>query len=223
MRILKPHMEILPPAQRSLWLELAPARTFDMVLYGGTAIALHLGHRSSIDFDFFTHRHLDKIALRDGFSFMKNSSVLQDAPDAFSMSVPSSTGDPVMISFFGGIDIGRVDEPWSTEDGILQVASLDDLMALKAKVLLQRIVAKDYQDIAAMVKAGVSLAKGIASAKLMYGGGFQPSECLKALVFFEGGDLTTLSVETKDTLITSVKSIGDLPPAKIIDNRLSGR
>ncbi|MGM0425440.1 MAG: nucleotidyl transferase AbiEii/AbiGii toxin family protein [Thermodesulfobacteriota bacterium] len=26
----------------------------EFVLYGGTAIALHLGHRSSVDFDFFS-------------------------------------------------------------------------------------------------------------------------------------------------------------------------
>jgi hypothetical protein len=53
-------------------------------------------------------------------------------------------------------------------------------MSTKLKVLLQRVEAKDYIDIAAMTGAGVSLAKGLASAKLMYGHSFQPSECLKA-------------------------------------------
>lgn len=52
------------------------------------------------------------------------------------------------------IGFGRVGEPDLTEDSILQVASLDDLMATKVKVVLQRAEAKDYRDIAAMVTAG---------------------------------------------------------------------
>jgi hypothetical protein len=44
----------LPIAQQHLWQELRPARDLGFVLYGGTAIALRLGHRPSVDFDFFT-------------------------------------------------------------------------------------------------------------------------------------------------------------------------
>jgi Nucleotidyl transferase AbiEii toxin, Type IV TA system len=47
-----PKLEILPAAQRLLWQELG-AIPGGFTLYGGTAIALHLGHRQSIDFDFF--------------------------------------------------------------------------------------------------------------------------------------------------------------------------
>jgi nucleotidyltransferase AbiEii toxin of type IV toxin-antitoxin system len=45
-------LEILPPAQRRLWDELG-ALPSEFVLYGGTAVALHRGHRASLDFDFF--------------------------------------------------------------------------------------------------------------------------------------------------------------------------
>ena len=47
----------------ALWVELAPVRDLGFVLYGGTAIALRLGHRHSVDFDFFTHRPLERTAL----------------------------------------------------------------------------------------------------------------------------------------------------------------
>jgi len=53
-----PHLEILPPAQRRLWVELAQVPK-DFVLYGGTALALHLGHRESADFGFFGRRALE--------------------------------------------------------------------------------------------------------------------------------------------------------------------
>ena len=47
-----PRLDILPPPQISLWPELGQVPA-DFALYGGTALALHLGHRESIDFDFF--------------------------------------------------------------------------------------------------------------------------------------------------------------------------
>jgi hypothetical protein len=54
-----PRLDILPPPQRRLWHELA-ALPAEFVLYGGTALALHLGHRQSVDFGFFGNRPLDE-------------------------------------------------------------------------------------------------------------------------------------------------------------------
>ena len=48
-----PCLEILPSAQRALWPAFRSASQLGLVLYGGTAIALRLGHRSSVDYDFF--------------------------------------------------------------------------------------------------------------------------------------------------------------------------
>ena len=46
-------LDILSLAQQALWEELAQTpETF--VLYGGTGLSLRLGHRSSVDFDFFS-------------------------------------------------------------------------------------------------------------------------------------------------------------------------
>ncbi len=61
---MKPHLEILPPPQRAFWDEHARSIPEGWVLYGGTAIALRYGHRSSIDFDFFSHHELDEDRLR---------------------------------------------------------------------------------------------------------------------------------------------------------------
>jgi hypothetical protein len=94
---------------------------------------------------------------------------------------------------------------------VLNVASLDDLMATKLQVLLQRIEAKDYKDIAAMLEAGVSLARGLAGASEMYEGAFQPSESLKALVYFEGGDLELLTKREREVLVGAAQKVRDLP------------
>lgn len=223
IRRFKPHRAILPPAQAQLWGELAPAPRLGLVLYGGTAIALRIGHRFSVDFDFFTDNPLDKDALRSSLPFLARSLVIQESPDSLSMLVTRGTESrqAVKVSFFGGIRFGRVGEPELTDDGALQVASLDDLMASKVKVILQRIESKDYRDIAAMVKAGASLAKGLASARTMFGRKFQPSESLKALVYFEGGDLHTLATEEKVALIEAASSVRSLPRVELASRELA--
>jgi hypothetical protein len=218
MSQFKPHMEILPPPQQQLWRELEPGVRLGLVLYGGTAIGLRLGHRRSIDFDFFTEKPLERETLDEAFPFLKKSIVLQQQPHTLTVLVPAHEADrrraaeqSVKVSFFGNLDIGRIDKPELTEDGVLNVASLDDLMATKLKVLLQRIEAKDYKDIAAMLEAGVSLARGLAGASQIYKGAFQPSESLKALVYFEGGDLDLLTTREREVLIGAAQKVRDLP------------
>lgn len=221
--VFEPKMEILPSSQRRLWKDLCLSVDLGFVLYGGTAIALRLGHRQSVDFDFFTEKTLDRETVFRSFGFMRRSVVLQDRPNTLSVSVPGgdSDCDAVKISFFGGISNGRVGDPQLTMDGIMQVASLDDLMATKTKVILQRVEAKDYRDIAAMAKSGVSIAKGLASARKMYGQSFQPSESLRAMVYFDGGDLSTLSQEEKTLLVRFASAVRDIPKVEVIHNSLA--
>lgn len=42
-RVFTPRLDILPPSQRRIWLELREVAKLGFVLYGGTAIALRLG------------------------------------------------------------------------------------------------------------------------------------------------------------------------------------
>jgi len=218
-----PCMEILPNAQRALWPALRSASRLGLVLYGGTAIALRLGHRSSVDYDFFTDQPLNRQALYTAFPFLHQATLLQDMPDALTALVPPSapTDQHVKISFFGALSFGRVGVPQLTDDGIVQVAAFDDLMATKVKVILQRIEAKVYQDIAAMIRFGISLSQGLAGARALYGPSFQPSESLKALVYFEGGDLHRLTQEERTILIETASSVRALPSVGIRGHALA--
>lgn len=222
MSSFSPHLEILPEPQLRLWPKLRPVADFGFVLYGGTAIALRLGHRTSIDFDFFTERALDRASLEESLPFLRTAQVLQESPDTLTVLVTSDTADerPVKLSFFGSITFGRVGEPQWTDDGIVQVASLEDLLATKVKVLLQRIEAKDYLDVAALLGSGVPLATGLGAARSLFGPAFQPSESLKALVYFEGGDLKSLIEATRRLLIHAATAVGDLPSIPVVNKRL---
>jgi Nucleotidyl transferase AbiEii toxin, Type IV TA system len=105
---------------------------------------------------------------------------------------------------------------------VLQVASLDDLMANKVKVILQRVSAKDYIDIAAMLSAGVALDRGLAAAREMFGNAFQPSESLRAMTYFQGGDLYLLTADVKETLIRAASAVRELPKIQVLSHSLAG-
>lgn len=153
------------------------------------------------------------------------SDVLQERPNTLTASVPVSASDfapqSVKVSFFGEIGFGRVGEPEFTSDGVLPVASLDDLMATTLKVILQRPEAKDYRDIVAMLEAHIQLPLGLVNAREMFHPTFQPSESLQALSYFGDGDLSTLTSAEKRTLVNAASTVRDLPLAKLAGCRLS--
>jgi hypothetical protein len=209
---LVPRRQILPPAQQALWPQLHAAARLGFVLYGGTAVALRLGHRQSVDFDFFSERDLNKAELASALPFAAAGTVLQDQANTWTLLAQSAdTQGSVKVSFFGGLNFGRYASPQWTDDDVLLVASLGDLLATKAKVILQRVEAKDYQDIAAMLRFGARLEDGLAIARQMFGSNFQPSESLKAMTWFEGGDLHLVSEADRLTLVKAASSVGKLP------------
>jgi hypothetical protein len=216
----KPHWEVLSAAQRELWPRLKASVELGLVLYGGTAVALRLGHRSSVDFDFFTEKPLDRGELERGFAFLGRSEVIQDQPDTLSVLAPAGTAS-VKVSVFGGIDIGRAGVPDRTPDGVVKVASLLDLLATKLKVMQQRIEAKDYIDVAAILRTGVALDEGLAAAEALYRPAFQPSEAMKALTYFEGGDLGALPAGDREILIRAVGRVRHIPNARVVSRSLS--
>jgi hypothetical protein len=217
-----PRLDILPPEQRRLWPQLAPTVGLGFALYGGTAIALRYGHRPSVDFDFFSEVPLDRVAIGSALPFVRRSLVLQDEPDAWTMLVPAEGGDGlrVKVSFFGGIGFGRVGEPERTDDWVLVAASVGDLLATKLKVVLQRAEAKDYRDVASILRSGASLELGLGAALAMYGESFQPSESLRALVYFEDGDLSTLDTTERQVLVGAAKAVREIPAVRILSRCL---
>ena len=209
MTVIDPRTDILPDAQRLIWPSLRNVTDLDFVLYGGTAVALQLGHRASVDFDFFTRNTVDAFSLPQRLpELLRGATTLQSEPNTLTVSalVPGHN-DSVKVSFFGGLPWALQSRANLTRDGVLKVASLDDLMATKLVVLQKRVEVKDYIDIAAMLTAGVQLRNGLARAREMYGSAFQPAESLKAMVYFEDGNFDGLSKRDRSILIEAARSV----------------
>ncbi len=126
-------------------MQIPALKHFNLV--GGTALALYLGHRMSVDLDLFSSIEFNSESL---------VSPLESAFPGFSYR---NTHNP--IGLFGYIDGIKVDfvkhhyhpliEQPLTEDGI-RLLAIPDLMAMKIAAIMKRGVKKDFWDIAELLK-----------------------------------------------------------------------
>lgn len=208
-----PNLGILPPAQKSLWAELeSTPKSF--VLYGGTALALRFGHRQSEDFDFFSDKSFQPSALLDGIAYLKNAELSQFHENTLTAIVDRE--GPVKVSFFGAVGLNRVQDPDLVEENGIRVASTIDLVATKLKTVQQRALVKDYVDIASALDTGLGLPEALAAAGAIFGKAFNGALSLKALTYFEDGDLPNLRRDVRDKLREAAASVDlrRLPLAK---------
>lgn len=215
-----PRLDVLPAVQRTLWPQLTDLSRHSFVLYGGTAIALHLGHRESVDFDFFTNLSFQPDDLVGRYLFLREAEVLQSQPNTLTVITAGRETDGVKISFFGGLGFGRLAQPRRTPDAVMSVASLDDLLAHKLKTVLQRVETKDYTDIDALLRSGLSLSSGLAGARLLFPA-FAPQECLKALTYFKDEALRDLPRDLEERLVRAVRSVRSIPVVSLAAATLS--
>jgi len=216
----EPQTGILPAAQRELWPLLAPAPRLSYVLYGGTAVALHVGHRTSVDFDFFRSEPLDKAELLAALPFLQDAETIQEDANTLVVRVTMPSGS-VKLSFFGNITIGRIDDPLLTNDSTLLVASQLDLLGTKLKAILDRAEAKDYSDIAALLANGASLEKGLGAFAALFKK--DPALPLKAIGFFKDGDLPALPQADQDRLRQARDKVAAVPKLQIMGASLAPR
>jgi hypothetical protein len=215
-----PHLEILPPAQRQLWHELDQVPT-EFTLYGGTAIALQLGHRQSVDFDFFGNRAFDPAKLQASIPFLADAVVRQYERNTLT-AILNREGQ-VAVSFFGVPNLPRLVSPLVSEDNGLKIASLLDLAGTKASVVQVRPEAKDYLDLDMLITdGGITLAMALTAAKALYGASFNPQITLKALSYFEDGNLQILPEDAKTRLATAARDV-DLDRLPSLDHLLRAK
>ena len=175
------HNDILTDKQRKL-LPLIKGFSKDYYLVGGTAIALHIGHRRSIDFDLFTgddikRRNIRNQIEKDGFAI---ESVLYEAFDQLHVIVNS-----VKITFFNFPY--EVVHPIDFQ-GIIRIPALLDLAAMKTYALGGRAKWKDYVDLYFVLKDYHNLKKISSRAAEIFGNNFNAKLFREQLCYFDDID-----------------------------------
>ena len=198
-----PCLNTLPASQLALWPELA-ATPPEFTLYGGTAIALRLGHRTSVDFDFFSQNPFMPAELKRAVPYLAGGRLLQSAANTLTVSVDRS--GPVQVSFFGNLGLGQVEEASMVEGPAFAVASLTDLAGTKVAVVTQRAEVKDYVDIHALLtQAKIDLAMMLGAAAVIYGPEFNPLISLKAISYHDDPGLNALPASIRRDLLAAVR------------------
>jgi hypothetical protein len=209
--VFTPRLDILPPAQQRLWPELAQTPGH-FTLYGGTAIALRLGHRQSVDFDFFSPHRFEPHTLIESVPYLKDAVIRVSAENNLTVAV--HRGSLIQLQFFGNFDLGQVEAAEIAQGARISVASLTDLAGMKVAVVTQRAELRDYLDIYALLtKADISLSKMLTAASVIYGDQFNPLTSLKAIAYYGDPNLAALSAEIRTYLSAAVRStdLGNLP------------
>lgn len=150
----------LAPATAEAWEALAPHLSAALYLGGGTAVAVHLRHRESADLDFFYHdSSVELEELAEQLSRVGPFAITRRAPGTL-----RGLFDGTKVEFLHADEVRPqllLREP--TEVAGLRVAALEDLMAMKLKVIGDRGEARDYFDVMSIDENGaVTLEDGIA-------------------------------------------------------------
>lgn len=141
------HPEVLGAVQKRVLRQLGPVMTeWQFYLGGGTALAIYLGHRRSLDLDWLTGKRI--------------ADPMRLAQDIRDEGIPLVTGQVERGTLHGRVSGVRVSfleyrypllKPLvSWPEGGCLIASLEDLASMKLSALAQRGSKKDFVDVYAL-------------------------------------------------------------------------
>ena len=145
------NLNCLLPKTKEVLLQIVESCNFldKYVLVGGSALTLHLCHRKSEDLDFFTYE--DKLDFKEILEYMKRfekKEILNQTNEQIDLLL-----DGVKVTFFNA--------KWSFlkpfENQKLNIASIEQIAAMKVNALFLRAKYRDYYDLYFLAKESISL------------------------------------------------------------------
>lgn len=169
--------KVLNKNQLKVFKKLSFLKKRDFYLAGGTSLAIQIGHRTSLDFDFYSAKHFDSQEL-----FAEIESIFEDKATLTGKEKDTlfCVIDGVQCSFF-----------WykypllkKAQDFMnVQIASLEDIAAMKLAAVSRRPAKRDYIDVYFLLdKFGFKEMFSFASKKYP---SFNTYFTIRALTYFE--------------------------------------
>ena len=164
------HLEVLKK------LKSLPKGTY---MAGGTALALQLGHRTSLDFDFYTKEHFETEIVLKSFQ--------QDVPDIKIERIAKDT----LILDADGISVSLFYYPYELIRNLvsfegINLASIEDVAAMKMVAVSMRGKRRDFIDVYYLLQK-FSLEEIIKFTIEKYPS-YQPMVILKGLIYFKDAE-----------------------------------
>lgn len=174
------HKDILTEKQLEL-LPLVKSFSRDFGLVGGTAVALFIGHRRSIDFDLFTNDGFENMTIRKRvLKFKKIERILSDENGQYTIIV-------------GGVRITFLHYQFKISfskkfSNVIRLSDLPTLAAMKAYALGRRAKWKDYVDLYFILRGRYNMGAISKRAKNIFGPEFNEKIFRAQLAYFKDVD-----------------------------------
>ena len=150
-------------------------------LAGGSAAALHLGHRVSMDLDFFTDEPFSPATLTSGLQAIGPLAIQQQKADT-------------LVALFGGAQISFFHYPYAlletpTSYRGIRIASLLDIGLMKIIAISQRGRRRDFVDLYAITQPHYPLRDILKRLSEKYPSlSYPPYHLLRALAYFDDAE-----------------------------------
>lgn len=194
------HLEVLPETQQHL-LDTLSVQPFisDFYMAGGTCLALQIGHRQSVDFDFFIPSDFNTSSIVNKLVEIGSYERENEERNTINGSL-----NEVRISFFG--------YKYSMIDGFkvyksVRLAGLKDIAAMKLETIAGRGSKKDFIDLYFLLQH-FSLKEIFSFHAQKYGIGLSNQyHHLKSLVYFADAEEEIMPVMLQPVKWNDVKSL----------------
>lgn len=179
-KMIEDNLKILGQKRLNILKKLKFLKDYHFYLAGGTALALELGHRISLDFDFYIEGELDpETLLQDFQKHFKSVQLIREAKNTLILSV-----DNIEVSLFS--------YPYPLISPLIKIpevnlASMEDICAMKIVAIIQRGTKRDFIDIYFLTKR-FGLERIFALTQKKYKGLFNKYLALQALTYFTDAD-----------------------------------
>jgi len=145
-------------------------------LAGGTALALHLGHRYSNDFDFFSNKAFNNEQLKQSLRNLGTFKLFQDAKGTLECVIQNTRFTFLFYSF------PLLDECISFQN--IQLTTIRDLAVMKLSALSSRGSRKDFVDLY-FIHHTIAWENIVEDFMLKYkGSGYNLYHIIKSLTYF---------------------------------------
>ncbi|MCM8788101.1 MAG: nucleotidyl transferase AbiEii/AbiGii toxin family protein [Candidatus Omnitrophica bacterium] len=173
--------EVLTNEQQEILPNFVFLREYNFYLAGGTALALQIKHRTSIDFDFYTNKNFYPLSIYEKLQKCNSKKFL----------LSTIRDDDTLIVEINNIIVSFFYYPYKIIGNILKsqyldLASIEDIAAMKVIAIIQRGAKRDFIDMYFLIKK-LGLENIFKIAKEKYPG-FNEYLALQSLTYFEDAE-----------------------------------
>ena len=187
----KIHLELLDEKRKEVLHILKSFNGYGF-LTGGTALALQINHRKSVDFDIFVSKEINNHLRKKAKDVFGSTQIHVDNGDQLTFSTPDHIEITFLWYYYKAL------KP-TIKTSSISLSSVADILADKAHTIGRRAVWRDYVDIFYVIHEKITTLPNIViSAERKFGSDFSSVLFLQQLAYFDDFEASPVDFTNKD-------------------------